>query len=81
MFFATETRALTYEEGSFTQYLFFLHEFNYDSRVTKIHMQIRTRDPNGGVLMYNAGSEDGRFSSLEVNCFVLHCSPLSFGGE
>ena len=29
-------------------------------------MQIRTRDPDGGVLMFNGGSEKGRFSLLEV---------------
>lgn len=29
-------------------------------------MQIRTRDPDGGVLMFNGGSEEGRFSLLEV---------------
>ena len=60
------TGARSYAEGSFTQYLFHLHEFEYDPRETKIRMQIRTRDPDGGVLMFNAGSEEGRFSSLEV---------------
>lgn len=68
LFFAAGTRALSYAEGSFTQYLFLLHKFHYDPRETKIHMQIRTRDPDGGVLMFNAGSEEGRFSSLEVIC-------------
>ncbi|XP_022787640.1 protocadherin Fat 4-like [Stylophora pistillata] len=29
-------------------------------------MQIRTRDPDGGLLMHNNGSEEGRFSLLEV---------------
>jgi len=57
---------LTYADGSFTQYLFHLHKFDYDPRETKIQMQIRTRDPDGGVLMFNGGSEEGRFSLLEV---------------
>ena len=60
------TGARSYADGSFTQYLFHLHKFTYDPQETKIHMQIRTRDPDGGVLMFNAGSEEGRFSSLEV---------------
>jgi len=60
------TRALTYADGSITQYLFHLHKFVYDPRETKIQMQIRTRDPDGGVLMFNGGSEEGRFSLLEV---------------
>lgn len=42
-------------------------------------MQIRTRDPDGGVLMFNAGSEEGRFSLLEVTRMQdlkpqLHCN-------
>ena len=38
----------------------------YDPRETKIRIQIRTRDPDGGVLMFNAGSQEGRYSLLEV---------------
>ena len=62
------TGARSYADGSFTQYLFHMHKFKEfnDPRETKIHMQIRTRDPDGGVLMFNGGSEEGRFSSLEV---------------
>lgn len=37
-------------------------------------MQIRTRDPDGGVLMFNAGSEDGRFSLLEVTRMRMLCN-------
>ena len=62
----------SYDNGSFTWYVFNLHEFVYDPRETKIRMQIRTRDPDGGVLMFNAGSQEGRYSLLEVQglCFL-----------
>ena len=69
-FFFAGTRALSYAEGSYTKYLFYLHKFVYERRETKIQMQIRTRDPDGGVLMYNYGSEEGRFSLLEVRSKV-----------
>ena len=67
---------MTYADGSFTQYLFHLLEFDYDPRETKIQMQIRTRDPDGGVLMFNAGSEEGRFSLLEVTPLRILCNVL-----
>lgn len=62
----SETLPRSYDDGSFTQYVFHLHKFKYDWRETKIRMQIRTRDPDGGVLMFNAGSQEGRYSLLEV---------------
>lgn len=65
---------MTYADGSFTQYLFHLHKFDYDPRETKIQMQIRTRDPDGGVLMHNGGSEEGRFSLLEVTRMRMLCN-------
>ena len=65
-FFFAGTRALSYAEGSYTKYLFYERKINNEQRETKIQMQIRTRDPDGGVLMYNYGSEEGRFSLLEV---------------
>ncbi|XP_068725251.1 protocadherin-like protein isoform X1 [Montipora capricornis] len=61
-----KTVARSYGDGSFTQYLFHLYKFVYDPRETRIHMQIRTRDSDGGVLMFNAGSQEGRYSLLEV---------------
>ena len=76
--FASETRALNYADGSFTKYLFYLRKFEYDPRQTKIRMQIRTRDPNGGILMYTSGSEEGRFSSLEVTISYIFCYCLVF---
>ena len=66
VFFFAGTRALSYAEGSYTKYLFYERKINNEQRETKIQMQIRTRDPDGGVLMYNYGSEEGRFSLLEV---------------
>jgi len=68
------TRTLTYADDSFTQYVFRLPKFEYDPRETKIQMQIRTRDPDGGVLMFNAGSEEGRFSLLEVTLMRMLCN-------
>ena len=65
-FFFAGTRALSYAEGSYTKYLFYERKINNEQRETKIQMQIRTRDPDGGVLMYNYGSKEGRFSLLEV---------------
>lgn len=65
-FFFAGTRALSYAEGSYTKYLFYERKINKEQRETKIQMQIRTRDPDGGVLMYNYGSKEGRFSLLEV---------------
>lgn len=65
---------MTYADGSFTQYLFHLHKFDYDPRETKIQMQIRTRGPDGGVLMFNGGSEEGRFSLLEVTRMRMLCN-------
>lgn len=65
-FFFAGTRALSYAEGSYTKYLFYERKINKEQRETKIQMQIRTRDPDGGVLMYNNGSKEGRFSLLEV---------------
>ena len=57
---------MSYAKGSYTKYLFYERKINNEQRETKIQMQIRTRDPDGGVLMYNYGSEEGRFSLLEV---------------
>ena len=76
----SETVARSYDDGSFTQYLFHLHKFVYDPRETRIHMQIRTRDSDGGVLMFNAGSQEGRYSLLEVK-LLDNLSFFLCGGE
>ena len=60
---------MNYGNESITQYLF-SDKFEYDPRETSIELRMRTRDPDGGVLVHSLGTEENEFSSLEV--FVLN---------